>query len=152
MSRSPKRTTRGDQEGFTLIELLLALALISTTFLTLLYLRGEAEMRSIGYVFDRRIQKLAQQKLDEVVYGVEEDRNGTLIGPPEITWQATIEDVSESESIFLECVIEMSWVDVQQEDQNYTLTSWFLPDANDPILQGVDLINTSTDDDATGGR
>ena len=95
-----KNQNSGKDNGFTLIELVMAVAIISGSFLSLLYLRTEAVDRAFNYNQDRMVQRLSREKLDEVAFGIEEALEGDLEVPGKSTlwpWRAEPVDISTEE-------------------------------------------------------
>ena len=95
-----KNQITGNDNGFTLIELVMAVAIISGSFLSLLYLRTDAVDRAFNYNQDRMVQRLSREKLDEVAFGVEEALAGDLEVPGKCAlwpWRAELADISTEE-------------------------------------------------------
>ena len=95
-----KNQITGNDNGFTLIELVMAVAIISGSFLSLLYLRTDAVERAFNYNQDRMVQRLSREKLDEVAFGVEEALEGDLEVPGKSAlwpWRAELADISTEE-------------------------------------------------------
>ncbi|MEE2882165.1 MAG: type II secretion system protein [Planctomycetota bacterium] len=89
-----------NENGFTLIELVMAVAIIGGSFLSLLYLRTDAVDRAFAYNQERMIQRLSREKLDEVVFGIEEALEGELEVPGKSqlwSWRAELSDISTEE-------------------------------------------------------
>ncbi|MEX2665946.1 type II secretion system protein [Candidatus Uabimicrobium amorphum] len=64
------------KSGFTLLEVMVALAILSIAVSTLLVIRNEAVEESIKAVQFRQLQNLLEQKMTEVISGVERRRGG----------------------------------------------------------------------------
>ncbi|MGE3165684.1 MAG: prepilin-type N-terminal cleavage/methylation domain-containing protein [Planctomycetota bacterium] len=130
--------------GFTLIELVIALAILSASILTILYLQIDAVEDAGDSVRDRHLQLLAQQKLDDVMFGIEEGYEGTFERDPGIQWSVVVNSMGTNPSAdqipLVECTITVTkQPDPNKDPVEYRLTCWFFPDAGNPIL---DLIET----------
>lgn len=64
------------KSGFTLLEVMVALAILSIAVSTLLVIRNEAVDESIKAVQFRQLQNLLEQKMTEVISGVERRSGG----------------------------------------------------------------------------
>ena len=64
------------KNGFTLLEVMVALAILSIAVSTLLVIRNEAVDESIKAVQFRQLQNLLEQKMTEVISGVERRSGG----------------------------------------------------------------------------
>ncbi|WP_372371295.1 prepilin-type N-terminal cleavage/methylation domain-containing protein [Candidatus Uabimicrobium sp. HlEnr_7] len=62
--------------GFTLLEVMVALAILSIAVSTLLVIRNEAVEESINAIAFRRLQNLLEQKMTEVMMGIERRQSG----------------------------------------------------------------------------
>ncbi len=137
--------TRGlapSRDGFTLIELVLAVAIIGGSFMTLLYVRSAAVQRAYLYNQARQLQRLAQEQLDEVSYGVVEDTDGSFEdrGKPDWRWEIQAVQVSTSDPVLLECTITVTYPEGRDEEAEYRLSTWFFPDDEHHLL---DLVGTT---------
>ncbi len=119
--------------GFTLVELVVAVAILGGAFLSLLYLRSSAVARSTEYNRERLIQRLAQEKLDEVIYELEDDKDGAFEEQPQWTWRVDVQTISTEGESLLECTITVTYPTEYQEENEYTLSRWFFSDEDHPL-------------------
>lgn len=124
--------------GFTLVELMIAVSIIGIAFLSLLTMRATAVDRTWTYTRDRRVQQLARETLEAVVYGEEEDRSGTDVGPPEMNWEVQIESAASGVNELLECTVTIKWTDEADEEQEYQLALRLFPPEESELLDGLD--------------
>lgn len=141
MTRALHSRDRG-QSGFTLIELVIAIAILTTSVLTMLYLRVDAVNRAGVSVRGRALQRLAQEKLDEVMFGLEDRLEGDFEQDSQTTWVVEtnpLGDVQDPEQIpLVECTITLtSQPDDRTEPEEYSLSSWFFPPEGSPILEEI---------------
>ena len=129
---------RSPTEGFTLVELLVAVAIFSFSILSLLFLRESALERAHGYTHQRTLQRVSQQILDDVIWGIEEEMSGSIETPLEATWRVEVTDVSTNDQPFIDCVLTLTYNDETGEEQEYTLSQWIYPDEDSPILDEVE--------------
>ena len=146
-----QRTTRN--AGFTLIELVLAVGLLSTAFMSLLLLKASAMSDAAQYNLDRKIQRVAQEKLDEVVYGLEEATNGTIEEEPTWQWEIDVFSLATVDTLYplLECSLTLRYPnDESEEGGEYLLATRFFADENHPLHEfaTTDDLNSN---DSTGG-
>ena len=138
-----------EQRGFTLLELVLAVAILGGSLLTLLFLRTSAVERAAAYNRDREIQRLAQEKLDEVVFELEEEVEGNFEEQlhPDWFWSVEVVSLSQDGPELLECQITVTYPDSSNpEGGQYTFSSWVFPDEESLLLQLV------ADDSGEGSR
>ncbi|MFN0060397.1 MAG: hypothetical protein ACKVX7_18225 [Planctomycetota bacterium] len=126
---------RNRVDAFTLVELVLAIALLSGGFLTMLLLRTETVERAYEYNRTRLVQRLAQEKLDEILYGIETNNQGTFEEQPEWRWEIKSNLLSSNGPDLLECSIEVLMPNEEtiSGEKNYRLSTWFLPDPEHPL-------------------
>ncbi|MFQ5653682.1 MAG: prepilin-type N-terminal cleavage/methylation domain-containing protein [Planctomycetota bacterium] len=135
--------------GFTLLELVLAVAILATAVLSMLSLRTSAVDRASVYTRDRAIRRLAQEKLDEVVFGIEEELSGTLewrrrprSPVVELPWEVRVQRVSTDGPELLECTITVTYSagssSQGSEEEEYQLGTWIFPDDESPLLDEAD--------------
>ena len=143
------------EAAFTLVELVLAIALLGGTFLGLLYLRVSAVETAARCDLDRRVQRIAQEKLDEVVYGVETMTSGSIDDLEGWTWEVEVYSPEPTESLFplLECNLTLHHPGIDRDEmEDYRVTSRFFADENHPLRQYADLgTQNSSSSSSTGG-
>ena len=123
MSAAPRDRNR--RSGFTLVELVLAVAIIGGAFLSVLFLRASAVSRARHYVRDRHVQRIAQEKLDEVIIGVETETEGAFEREQDGTWVVEIQNLGTPEAPLFSCTITVQYQGENQEQtEDYTLSSW----------------------------
>lgn len=138
------RRDRTPTSGFTLIELVMAVGLIGFSFMSLLFIRASAIEKAAQFNIDRSVQRMAQEKLDEVVYGIEENQDGTFEEEPDWEWSVEVFSLDESGSLFplLECTITLLYPSEDPEggDGEYQLATRFFVDEEHPLYEfaGVD--------------
>ncbi len=137
--------------GTTLVELVFAIAIVSGVFLALLVKRTEVVERTGDYMHEQRLQFLTQEKLDQVIYGVEEETSGTFMLPPEANWNVQAKNISNSEHYLLECTITVTYRTVEDKDREYRLTSWIIPDPSNRLLLALPATGSTTTTTTTGG-
>ena len=103
------RRERTPTSGFTLIELVMAVGLIGFSFMSLLFIRASAIDQAAKFNIDRAVQRMAQEKLDEVVYGIEQNQDGTFEEEPDWEWSVEVFSLDEAGSLYplLECTITL---------------------------------------------
>ncbi len=122
--------------GFTLIELVLAVGLMGGAFMSLLFLRTSAISQASKYNLDRKIQRVAQEKLDEVVFGVEEATSGTIEDEPTWQWEVEVFSLATVETLYplLECSLTLSYpADESDDGSEYILATRFFADESHPL-------------------
>lgn len=142
------------QQGFTLMELVIAVAVFSTTILTMLYLRVEALERVRDSWEARYLQRLAQEKLDEVMFGVEDALDGEFEEDTRVTWLVDAHEIgatsrAEGEVPLVECTITLTYTPSERtEPREYILSSWFFPQPESLLLEliGLDEIDPDGED------
>lgn len=136
-------TQRDRQQGFTLVELVIAIAILSTSILAMLYLRTAAVDRVRDAKQELFLQRLAQEKMDAVMFGLEQELEGEFEENQKVTYSIQAQAVgmgtqSSSGVPLAECTIELNYnPDERQEPIQYTLTSWFFPPEESPIYEMV---------------
>ncbi|MEM7165674.1 MAG: prepilin-type N-terminal cleavage/methylation domain-containing protein [Planctomycetota bacterium] len=136
---------KSHQSGFTLMELVIAVAVFSTTILTMLYLRVEALERVKDSWETRYLQRLAQEKLDEVMFGVDDALDGEFEEDPRVLWTVDAHEIAgtsreEGEAPLVECTITLTYAPSERtEPREYTLTSWFFPQPESLLLEQIGL-------------
>ncbi len=134
--------SRTRREGFTLIELVLAVGLIGGSFLALLFLRASAVDKAHRFNTQRTVQRVAQEKLDEVVFGIEELQSGEIEGKTGWAWEVYISTLATVESLYplLECTLTLHYPgedpDTQEEHQ---VATRFFADETHPLREFADL-------------
>lgn len=136
-SKGKSCEARSSRSGFTLLELVVAIAIIGGSFLALLEIRGAAEERAVEYNETRLIRRLAQQKLDEVVYELETNTQGSWDDHQYYDWVVDAIPLGSGEGPeTLEVTITVTYPTTGDQDVGeYTLTTWFFPDEEHPLLQ-----------------
>ena len=136
-------TPHHQESGFTLIELVMALGLIGFSFLYLLDLKASAIGKAADLNIQRDVQRMAQEKLDEVVYGIEEAQGGSFDEEPNWEWSVEVFSLDESGSLWplVECTLTLTYPAEEQEgDGEYQLATRFFADEEHPLyeLAGLD--------------
>jgi prepilin-type N-terminal cleavage/methylation domain-containing protein len=136
--------------GFTLLELIVAVTLLATFVLPILYVVTAAKERTYRFTQERKVQELAQRKLFDVIHYYETNQQGTFeqegyslwtweVFPPEVRGQ------SDSEQVLLEYRISVNipnWLggtsspdseglattSAQGEGHTYEYVAWTFPD------------------------
>lgn len=124
--------------GFTLIELVIAVGLIGGAFLTMLELRTSAIDRAFRFNRLRVVQRVAQEKLDEVVFGIEENTLGEIEDRTDWEWEAQIYSIAESDSLspLLECNLTLRYPGLKKDEvEEYVISTRFFADETHPLHQ-----------------
>lgn len=134
---------RSQTAGFTLIELVISIVILSTSVLTILYLQAKAVDDAAMSIESRKLQRIAQEKLDRVIYGLEEELEGAWELDSRIHWSVTANSMSTAQTEGLaplvECTITVTKQSTpEKEPVEYRLTSWFFPDLENPILDLIE--------------
>lgn len=138
MDRRTERAHRIRSAGFTLIELVLAVALVGGSFMSLLFLRTSAVEKAGRFNMERRVQRLAQEKLDEIVYGLETATAGEFEEEPDWTWEAEIFSLATTDTLhpLLQASLVVFWtIDLNDDGEEYTLDTRFFVDAEHPLFE-----------------
>jgi len=132
------------RDGFTLIELVLAVAIIGGAFMTLLFLRTEAVDRACNYNRSRALPRLAQEQLDDVAFGIDENTDGAFEdrGKPDWRWEVEVVQISTAEPVLLECTITVTYPERRDEEGEYRLSTWFFPDYENHLLDLIAMPDT----------
>jgi type II secretory pathway pseudopilin PulG len=128
--------------GFTLIELVLAVGLIGGSFLALLLLRTSAVDRAFKFNLQRKVQRIAQEKLEEVVYGLEPALTGSIEGLPDWNWEVDVYSLATTESLYplLECNLVLRYPgDDPDTPAEYRTTTRFFADELHPLREHADV-------------
>ncbi len=134
--KASEERTPASTAAFTLIELVLAVAILGGSFLTLLLVRAQAVNRAGTYNQERRIQRLAQEKLDQVMYGLEEELEGTFENEQQKTWHVQVQNLGDPDTPLFACTITVTYPDAadRESEQTYELTSWIFYPSQESIL------------------
>jgi type II secretory pathway pseudopilin PulG len=138
-------------DGFTLIELVLAVGLIGGSFLALLLLRGSAIERAHRFNLQRKVQRIAQEKLEEVVYGLEPALTGSIEGLSQWDWEVDVLSLATTETLYplLECNLLLRYPgDDPDTPAEYRVTTRFFADEFHPLREHAGVVG---DSDVTGG-
>ena len=68
---------------------------------------------------------MAQEKLDEVIYELEDDHEGTFEERPQWSWRIDVQTISTEGKSLLECTILVTYPTETQDEAEYTLSRWF---------------------------
>ena len=107
-SRRPRRLRRA---GFTLLELVVAFTILAMFVLPILEIIAASRMRAVKYTRERAVRDLAQRKLFDRIYYVEQADTGTfeVEGHPDWTWEVMPPNVvSQGEQVLLEYTIRVT--------------------------------------------
>ena len=147
--------TRPSTGGFTLIELVMAIAIIGASFLGLLVLRASAVDKAWVYNTERHAQRIAQEKLDEVVFGIEEGTSGSIDeeGFEDWTWEVEVYSLATTDTNFplLECSLTLFYTaENNDEPEEYFLATRFFAHETHPLREFADTLDNGTTDTTTG--
>ena len=124
-----------DPRGFTLVELVLALAIIGSAFLSVLWVRTAAVSRAAEFTRDRKVQRIAQEKLDEVLFGIEQETTGVVEELLEGEWEIEVYNRNEAgETPLYATRITIRYQDENLLDRDYSLSKWILFTSEESIL------------------
>lgn len=140
--------------GFTLIELVLAVGLIGGSFLTLLLLRASAIERATRFNLQRKVQRIAQEKLEEVVYGLEPALSGGIDGLKDWDWEVDVYSLATTESRYplLECNLLLRYPGTDADTPaEYRVTTRFFADELHPLREHADT-SGALGESTGGGR
>ena len=132
----PDAPCPGDERGFTLLELVLCIAILGTSFLSLLFLKASAIEKAQRFNLERKCQRLAQEKLDEIVYGIEAETAGDFEEEPTWTWEVEIFSLANSDTLYplLQASITVVYiVDENLDPEEYILDTRFFADVEHPL-------------------
>lgn len=153
---------RARRAGFTLVELVIAVAILGATVISLLYLRVAALDRVAVAHHQRYLQRIAQQKLDEVMFGIEEALEGTLETDPRVQWRIEGQEIgsttppteTDATEVYIEpqrlieCQVTITFLvpgregvgeDEGATPDEYRLTSWIYPPPGSFLTQQLGL-------------
>ncbi len=141
--------------GFTLIELVMAIAIIGASFLGLLVLRASAVDKAWVYNTERHAQRIAQEKLDEVVFGIEEGTSGSIDeeGYEDWTWEVEVFSLATTDTNFplLECSLTLFYTSENNEEPvEYFLATRFFVHETHPLREFADTLDNGTTGTTTG--
>lgn len=137
-----RRRPRNRESGFTLLELTIAIVILGLCFMYFLDQRTKAVDRVHEFTTERRVQALVREKLEEIVYGDEDERSGEFVGPPKMTWSAEFNAVFQSsENSLLECTLTAKWKDEADDDQEYQLSTRVFPPRESPLLDEASSVD-----------
>jgi prepilin-type N-terminal cleavage/methylation domain-containing protein len=97
--------------GFTLLELVVAFTILAMFVLPILEIIAASRMRAVRYTRERAVRELAQRKLFDRIYYVEQSDTGTfeVEGHPDWTWEVLPPNVvSQGEQVLLEYTIRVT--------------------------------------------
>jgi len=140
-ARDRPQRRRAREAGLTLVEVLVAIGILAFVTAEFLYLRTDAVDRAGKCARDALIQRLAQEKLDEIIFGEEEGMEGTfeLQGHPTWTWEVREEVQQIGDDLIVERTLTVtvrpegtrsiarSVVD-ESQTRTVELSSWAFPD------------------------
>ena len=155
MKTAPTERPTGDpRAGFTLIELVLAVGLLGGAFIGLLFLRTSAVDQAWTFNTQRAVQRVAQEKLDEVVFGIEENRAGSIDDRVGWEWEIEVYSLATSDTLYplLECQLTLRYPrDVEEEPEEYLLTTRFFADETHPLAEFAETDPNDPLGGSTGG-
>lgn len=139
--RRPRRDGAGTgPRGFTLLELVIAVTMLATFILPMLYIIAESRARALRYTIRRQVQGLAQEKLHDRIHYYEVEDAGTFEkqGHPNWEWEVDPPEVrTHGEQVVLTYTIrvrvpqkieEGEETSREQEGSVYEYTTWTFPD------------------------
>jgi hypothetical protein len=88
------------------------------------------------------VQRIAQEKLDEVIYGIETMTSGSIDGETNWSWEVDVHapDLTESLTPLLECTLTLRYPAMASEEtEEYQITSRFFADESHALRQYADL-------------
>ena len=106
-SRGRAERARG---GFTLLELVIAVTMLATFILPMLYLISESRVRAMRYTIRRQVHGLAQAKLHDRIHYYEVEDSGTFEeeGHPSWVWEIPPPELrTQSEQVILTYTIRV---------------------------------------------
>ena len=120
---------------------MLAIAIIGSAFLAILWMRTAAVSRAAEFTRDRKVQRIAQEKLDEVLFGIEQETTGVVEDLLEGEWDVQVENRNGAgETPLYAVTITINYQDENLQDASpYSLSKWILFTSEDSILP--DLID-----------
>ncbi len=131
-------STRQKREaGFTLLELVVAVAIFATSCLSLIYLKISALQRYGNVAQERHVQRIAQEKLYEVIYGFEQELEGEFEDENDGQWEATVQNLGTFETPLYATTMVVRYEDENQEEHEYSLTSWIFYPPEESALNAV---------------
>jgi hypothetical protein len=121
------------------------------SFLALLLLRGSAIERAHRFNLQRKVQRIAQEKLEEVVYGLEPALTGSIEGLSQWDWEVDVLSLATTETLYplLECNLLLRYPgDDPDTPAEYRVTTRFFADEFHPLREHAGVVG---DSDVTGG-
>lgn len=97
--------------GFTLLELMVAFAILTLFVLPILEIVAAARVRAVKYIREREVRDLAQRKLFDRIYYIEQMEAGTFEpeGHPDWTWQVLPPQVvNQGAQVLLQYTIQVA--------------------------------------------
>ena len=159
VSKRAQRSELSSSSGFTLIELVLALSILATAGLSIQYLSTEAVQRTREFTLNSKMQRMARQKLDEIVYGIEQEISGTFEKQNQMSWEFSASTMEapqyETDLSFVECRLVLTFEpDETKDPETMEFQTWVFVPQNDPLLELAEqAANIEADDlNSNGGR
>ncbi|MBN1420837.1 MAG: prepilin-type N-terminal cleavage/methylation domain-containing protein [Planctomycetes bacterium] len=137
MAAAGRKARRPRQAGLTLVEVLVAVGILAFLTTEFLYLRTAAVERAGRCAREALIQRLGQEKLDEIIFGEEEGMAGTFEdrGHPDWTWEVKEQVQQIGDEIIVERTLTVTIrpegiraAADESKVQTVELSSWSFPD------------------------
>ena len=104
--------------------------------MSLLFLRASAVEKSSRFNLERKRQRLAQEKLDEIVYGIELETAGEFEEEPDWSWEVEIFSLATTDTLYplLQASLVVTWtIDLNEPEEEYVLDTRFFAGVDHPL-------------------